>query len=147
MKFKFKLDTLLKYNSRLEEIKKIEYSKALAQVEEVRQEIEQLIVKSKQARQNISLIEAKGGNIGSEINLQSDLILSIKKKIEIKKEQLQQLTINLEDKREQLTVAAQESRKIEKLKEKQLAEYKKIIKNKELKSIDELVITKFNRNK
>lgn len=147
MAFKFKLESLLNYNKRLEDIARINFAKAEARVNEVKADIAKMYGDIKNARVNISDISLKGGLISREIDLQDYLIKSLYIKIDRRKLQLQELLVDLEDKREALQKAMVEYKKIEKLRDKSFENYKIERKKRELKQLDDIMLMKFNKER
>lgn len=144
MKFKFALQTLLEVNGRKEEMARVEYSKAEANVAIAKKQLAKLYSDIDTARNTIAEIEKRGGAISKEVSLYANLILLTKQKIEIKKQEINGLEFELEEKRELLVLAAQETKRVEKLRDKSFETFKIKQRKKETKTLDDMMIMRYH---
>ncbi len=134
---KFKLQTVLKYRKSLEE-------QAQQKLAELLSLEAQFKAQQEEACEQIKLLSARlaekqqAGLTVLELRLYEDQIDHQRQQAEKMQEQLKLLAALLNERREELMVAARERKIIEKLKEKQLAEYLKKLDRKERVMLDEI---------
>lgn len=145
MKFKFRLDFLIKHNKDKEKQALIEYSKAVSAVSDVNNEIKASMDRVNQCRQHICDVEAKGGNIGATVIMEVDFINRLGLKIKDAERRLVAANEFLEEQRLLLVEAQRETKKVELLRERKFEEFKKAKKLREQKSIDDMITSRFKR--
>lgn len=145
MKFKFRLDFLIKHNKDKEKQAIIEYSKAVSAVSDVNDEIKASMDRVNQCRQHICDVEAKGGNIGATVIMEVDFINRLGLKIKDAEIRLVAANEFLEEQRLLLVEAQRETKKVELLRERKFEEFKKAKKLREQKSIDDMITSRFKR--
>ena len=144
-KFKFKLETVLKVKTRVEDLRKRELhlaevhrQQAQSQLLERENEVADTIQSYRQnCQQKLDLFQA--------VNYHKFLIWQ-NKQVELANRHLKTCEKNVDRSREQLLEATKEKKTVEKLKEKAFADYKAEELNLEIQFLDELGTGRFNRN-
>ncbi|MGA1847101.1 flagellar export protein FliJ [Deferribacter abyssi] len=142
MKSAFPLQKVLEHRKRIYEIK-------LQELERLRSELSNLENERK-------LLVAEYERLNQEImSLDNEMILMkplydkykdrVKKAIENVEDRIAKKRIEIEGKKKEVVDALNDKKIMEKLKEKHIIDYREFLKKEELKLIDELVITRFNR--
>lgn len=143
-KFQFKLETVLNVKERREEQLKHELMKLQA----LKIQEEQLLAEVKEKRAHISKQKSdenkKGTDIQSLIHFEQYLGVLLKK-IDDTKKSIKVLGEKADIKREEVVEASREKKVFEKLKEKQYAEFQRVVIQNEQKMLDEMAVAKFNR--
>ena len=133
----FKLQTVLKYRKTLEEQAQQRLAEFLAVESALRVKQEETNAHLK--RLNGQLLEKqKQGLSILELRLYEDQIDHHRQQHEQRQQQLAEMQVLLNERRQELLVAARERKIIEKLKEKQLAEYLRNLDRKERIMLDEI---------
>lgn len=147
MKFKFSLEKLLGHKKILEDIARRDYVDAQKKVDLEISKLSQFRDDLTQAYKQKFVVQNNGGAIGEALKSINEFMEG--KKIEIKNQEIiiQGLQKISEEKRIRLVSAAQDHKVYEKLKEKKLIDFKTILKKKDKKNIDELVVTFAKRGK
>ena len=145
MKFKFSYQQLLEYRKRLEELAQRDYLLSRKNVDDSESELEAMYQQIDDSRKRAQSLEAKGGKQAPSLVLIDDFINNHKIRIELQRKKIRELHQIAEEKQQVLVIAAKEYKILEKLKERRLLEHKEILKKREMKSVDELVTTRFKR--
>ena len=145
MKFIFSYQQLLEYRKRLEEVAQRDYLQAKKNVQMAETALEAMYQQIDDSRQRARMLEIKGGKQAPSLALIDDFINNHKLRIETQRKTIRELKQVEETQQQALVIAAKEYKILEKLKEKQLIEFKEILKKRELKQVDELVTTRFKR--
>ncbi len=140
-KFKFQLDTVLRYKTQVLDIRLAEHGTALAQVrrqetvlEQARQNLLDCEEEYRQKKaEGITIVEAMKYETGIEV-----LAKALKREL-AKLRELQKVE---EERRARLVEAKQETQSLEKLKDIKLGEYNSAIAKAEEKEIDDLVMAR-----
>lgn len=147
MKFKFRLETVLKHRKTLRDLAQ----KDLGQAEFVLQEhfnfIDSLYKKIDDSRQQSSGENKKPSMNLFFLNNTENYILSIQGKIKVARNQSRELIRIVEEKRDALVEKAKEFKAIELLKEKQFKEFQLELNKKEQKEQDDLIQMRFKKEK
>lgn len=145
-KFQFKLESLKKHRQRQEEEAQREFLAARAELDACLRLIDSFY-KSIEDSRALILKEQKSGDFQSleRIRHHEFFIEGQKVRIERQRQVARDLMARVEDKQDKLIEAAREFKKIEKLKERQQAEYKKHLKQLETKRLDDLVVLRNGR--
>jgi flagellar FliJ protein len=146
MKFEFTYQKLLEHRKRLEELAAKAYSDAQYQVDLSRDKLNELYKQVEETRKNILQFEQEGGRSSSVMIQGQEFIVGQKIRIQKQQKELQELLHAAENKQEDLQVAARERKTLEKLKDRQLQEFKVRLKKKEMKEVDDLVTMRFGTN-
>lgn len=148
MAFDFKFESLLKYRKRLEEAAQREFIAARRELDESLAKIQQMYASIEASRNYIHSCQVQGvsGDI-SRILSSEQFILGQKIKIDLERGRARELMMRVEEKQELLLAAAREFKKIEKLKERQRADFKKQQRRLETKRVDDLVVIRSGRRK
>ena len=146
MKFKFRLETVLGHRRSLEELAQIDFQAAQARLRGAMQVVEQLSGQKKLSRERLCTVQTKGGLITPEaqsiaqfLTGQDILILRARKTV-------QDLEMEAEQKRMLLVEAAKGVKILERLREKNVIEFKKEQTQKETKMLDDMVVMRNARN-
>jgi flagellar FliJ protein len=146
MKFKFGFETLLEHQRGLELIARRDFNDSMNHLDN-----EKALYKKLYTR--LHEVEAEGFVLrGSSDGIPVNYLIKLDEFAEgqkIKIARQREVVINhtqiMEAKQEILIAAAKETKILEKLKEKKLEEFKKLVKKRDAKINDELVVTRFNR--
>lgn len=145
MKFSFPYDKLLDHRKMLEEIARKDYISARTQADDAEAKLRAMYDDVSSARDRAGRLEVMGGPQGPLLSLISDFIDGQKIRIERQRQTIRELLAVVEEKHEALIEAAREHKTLQKLKERRLKEFKRQLKKKELKEVDEMVTTRFKR--
>lgn len=146
MKFRFKLDSLLKHRSTLKDQARREYAEAQAKVQDCLAEIQRMYNQIDQTRLMIAETERNGQAPQSSVFISSHEFMDGQKiKIERKRREARELMVVSERKLDALIEVTREHEVLKRLKEKKLAEFKVMSKKRELKRIDDLVTMRLKR--
>ncbi|MCB0407059.1 MAG: flagellar export protein FliJ [Bdellovibrionales bacterium] len=147
MKFRFKLESLLKYRNQLKDEAQRDYRSAQFKVDQCLGEIQKMYEQMDQSRNLISQKERAKSNDQIPMILSShDFISGQKIKIERKRQEARELMSIAEQKLEILIAKTQDFEVLKKLKERQHESFKKEKKKKENKQLDDLVTMRFRRS-
>lgn len=143
MKFEFSFETLLDHRRKLEDAARREWTEAQAKVDKAKKELDELYGQIDSARERVATLEKTGGaQAGSLVSI-SEFISGQNVRIEKHRYMMRDLITDAEQKRDVMVEAAKETKTLQKLKEKKKAEYKAKQKKRELKEVDELIVTRF----
>ena len=147
MKFKFSYEKLLEYHKQQEEIARRDYIESVnhldtekSKYQKMWDDHDQSIAEEHRLRMN------PAGVLLPKIEMLDIFVKGQKVRIANQRLVVMNHTQIVEQKQEILIQVVKECKTFEKLKEKQLAEFKKMQKKKEAKNNDELVVTRFKRN-
>ena len=145
MKFKFKLETVLKHRSSLEQLAQRDHSLATAEVNRATNELQNLYSEVDQTRGLIQELLKLNGSNHAKIQHYESFIVNQKIKIDLKRKEIQELMIVKEQKLDDLVEAAKEKKVLEVFKEKRKKEFRLWKRKKEAKEIDEMVTNRYKR--
>lgn len=145
MKFRFPYDKLLDHRKTLKEIAHKEYILAQTAVDEAEAKLKTMYDDVENARVRAGDLTKSGGAQGAALVQINEFIGGQKFRIERQREEIRGLRMTAEEKQLALVEAAKEHKTLVKLKERRLADYKKLRKKLELKEMDEIVTTRFKR--
>ncbi len=134
---KFKLQTVLKYRKILEDQAQQRLSELLAAEVRLQQQIDETRARLGQLGAQLQQKQQAGLTI-LELRLYEDQIDHYRQQNEHLQIQQKELTQQLNERRQELLIAARERKIIEKLKEKQLAEYLRKMDSRERVMLDEI---------
>ncbi len=144
MKFKFKLEALLKTRkAELDEAQRI-FAAAQESVRKQMKMIQDLYEGIDRAREQMDIIQSNGGNCAAELDSINYFIDGQKIKIERERNKARELMMIEEEKLEILVGKNKAYKIIEKLKEKRVIEFKKALNKKRAKEIDDIITMRFN---
>jgi flagellar FliJ protein len=145
VKFEFTFEKLLGHKRTLEDVARREWSEAKAKVDAAMKILEEMYQLIDSSRLRAGEISSEGGAQTVALSQIDTFISGQKIRIERHRATLRELLGELERRQELLVEAAKERKTLEKLKERRLEEYKLARKKRELKRMDELVVTRFKR--
>ncbi|MCF6178992.1 MAG: flagellar export protein FliJ [Geopsychrobacter sp.] len=134
---KFKLQAVLKYRKTLEEQAQQRLAELLSVETQIRQQYGAAQLDYERLAQRLQEKQQVGLSV-LEIQLYEDQIFHHRQQREQLEQQLKDVTVLLNERRQELLVAARETKIIEKLKQKQLAEYLRKLDRKERIMLDEI---------
>lgn len=143
MKFKFSFETLLTQRHQAEEAARRDWSEAQAKVDAAKQELNEFYDQLDAARDRAGSLEKTGGQQAGALVSISEFIYGQNVRIERLRLSMRELVADAEIKRETMVEAAKEKKTLQKLKEKQIEAFKLKMKKRELKEVDELIVTRF----
>lgn len=143
MKFRFGLENVLKHRQRCEEVAQREYAEAQFAVDECLRKLEAMYQRMDEVRVEIHSLQKQGTNQALvQINEMEHFLKGQLIRIEAQREQARQLLMVAEQKQEALVLAAQESKILEKLKDKKMSQHRERLKVLEAKQLDDLTMTR-----
>lgn len=144
MKFHFSYESLLEHRKLEEEVARRDYNETLRALDEQKAEYKKLYTRLHEAEAEVFEVQgsSQGVTIPKLLEL-NDFMAGQKIKIAKQREIVINHTKIVEGKQDILIAAAKETMILEKLKEKQRAEFKKVTAKKEAKITDEIVVTRF----
>lgn len=145
MKFEFSLEKLLDHRQSLEDAAKRDYFQAQALVDAAERELKDMYKAIELARTRAAGLESQGGYHAPALSSIDEFIKGQTLRIERHRAKIRELTTEAERLHQILIEAAKERKTLEKLKEHQFEDYKARRKKIELKTADELVVTRFKR--
>jgi flagellar FliJ protein len=143
MNFKFSFEVLLDHRRKIEDAARREWNEAQAKVDAAKAELDEFYSQVDLARERVNLLEKKGGTHGGALISISEFISGQNIRIERHRLAMRDLISDAEAKRDTMIEAAKETKTLQKLKEKRLAEFKLKAKKHELKEVDDLIVTRF----
>jgi flagellar export protein FliJ len=147
MKFRFKLDSLLKHRGTLKDQAQKEYADAQAKVNECLAEIERMYDQIDESRLLISQTEKNAKDQQTPVFVSThEFVDGQKIKIDRKRKEARELMVAAERKLEALIEATREYEVLKRLRERQHVEFKKVEKKRDVKRIDDLVTMRFKRS-
>lgn len=144
-RFNFKLEPILGYRERIEDLCKKEFSEASLMLREEEERLEVLSSEHRRAASEVDTLKEEGLSVG-ELQLYNDYLLRIKGHIE---EQLQVVENGrkvLESHRLKLLQASQDKSVMEKMKERSFEEYTKRSLKEEQNTLDDMTSARFKGN-
>lgn len=143
MKFRFSLQKVLDHKRTLEDVARREWLEAKAAVDQAREQLRKMYEQIDASRMRAAEIEKEGGPRGNELTQIHEFIVGQRVRIERHRAAMRPLLEEEERKHVKLVEAAQERKIFEKLKERKYEEFRQKQKKKELKIMDEIVVTRF----
>ncbi len=148
MRFRFRLETLLKHRETLKGEAQRVWMQSQNRVNECLEEIQKMYNQVDQSRQTISNSEKAGVSHQSAVFISAnEFLVGQKIIIERKRQEARELMSAAEQKREELISATQDCEVLKKLKERKKQEFLKRKKIKEAKQVDDLVTMRFKRSR
>lgn len=147
MKFHFNLERLLTHRKTIEDLARKDYVEALVHYQEQKTILEGYYQSIEDARKTAFDRQSQGGNQAESLSQIHLFIKGTEIKIERQRKKVREFLEIVEDKQEILRQAAVEYKMIERLKEKKKEEFKLEERKREQKFTDELVTTRFRRDK
>ena len=142
-KFRFALESILKYRGRLEEEAKREFVEAQNKVEAQRAKIDAMYRRADEVREEIHTLERAGTGRDLELVRASEhFLLGHARRIQTERQTLGVLMADLEDKQEKLIFAASEKKVLAKLREKRRIEFVQRLDKLEALELDEMATTR-----
>jgi len=145
MKFKFAFETLLKHLKRVEEEKQRDYHQAKLELDKILDRINQMYQSLDQTREEIQQLQSGKETKIEQIRQREEYIDGLKIKIEADRKIARELMVVSEEKRQVLLEAMKKFKSLERLKEHKCKKHYQAIKKKELKIMDEMVVTRYKR--
>lgn len=146
MKFEFAFEKLLAHKRSLEDLARRGYLEAESFVVAAKKELDGFYGQIEDSRQRVARLESEGGPMASALAQIDEFIRGQKIRIERQKLRLRDLMAEAERHHEILIEAAKERKTLEKLRERRLSEFRLRRKKREMKAVDELVVTRFKRD-
>ena len=143
MKFEFSFETLLDHRRQIEDAARREWNEAQEKVDEAQRTLDEYYSQLDQARARVGTIEKSGGPQAGALVSIAEFISGQNIRIERHRLSMRELVMDAEIKREAMIEAAKETKTLQKLKEKKLEEFKQKKKKRELKEVDDLIVTRF----
>ncbi len=140
-KFKFQLDTVLKYKTQVLDIRLAEHGTALANVRRQEVVLEQAVKNRTACEDEYREMKALGLTIADAMKYETGIQV-LQRTVLRETEKLKELRKIEEQKRAALVEAKQETQSLEKLKEMKRGEYDSMIAKAEEKEIDDLVMAR-----
>lgn len=140
MSFEFKLDVLLDHKRKLQNEATRAWAAAQAKVDEATAELNGFYKQVDNTRLDNQVIEREGGAQAHRLVQNDQFILGQNIRIDRQRLKIRDLKAEAELLHERMVEAARETKTLEKLKEKQLADYKKRQRVREMKENDEIVV-------
>jgi flagellar export protein FliJ len=146
MKFRFAYEKLLEYRKQQEEIARRDYNESLVALDREKEKLERMYLYLDQATEEKYRLSSLATGVPIEMVNKIE-IFQVGQNIRIKSQRLviQGFQQIVEQKHEILISTAREFQVLEKLREKKLAEFKKIQRKLDAKAMDEIVVTRFKR--
>jgi flagellar FliJ protein len=143
VKFKFGFEKILEHKRSLENAARRDYNDCLQKVEASEKELRELYDSIEQSRKRCHDLQTAGGMQSVALGQIDQFIHGQKIRIEIHKKKLRELKAIAEEAQDVVLAAAKERKIYEKLREQRLDQYKLLRKKRELKAVDELIVTRF----
>lgn len=143
MKFEFAFEKLLEHKKRLEDEARRVYNEAQSKVDSATREIKEMYESIDRSRSRAGELSEAGGAQAPQLGMIDAFIAGQGLRITRQREVIRALASEAERLLETVVAAAQERKTLETLREKRLEAFKKARKKKEVKEIDELVVTRF----
>ncbi len=137
LKFRFKLESILRYRRTLEEQARANYLQARAKADQALLEIEQMYQAIDDARLSIKNAALQGSS-ANHLGLQEDFIQGQKIRIDAARMKARELLSTADEKQEELTQAQRERKVLELLKDRKHADFKITQKKLDMKIMDEV---------
>ncbi len=137
-KFRFSMESVLRYRQQMQDAVQIEYAEAMARVHEEERKLQALIDRYHEVNAEYRQRKAEGISVADAFGF--DMSLEAQSRAIQKQELvLKQAQAAAEKKRDELVQARRDSATIENLREKKLDQYNKAVQKNEEQLIDELV--------
>ena len=145
MKWKFKLQALLKFRSQLTDEAMSVYAEAKGHLDAGLKELDRLYTEVDENFQNTQRAREKGGETAEVLKTHDEFFAGQQIRIEKQRQKVRQLKEIAEEKHEILVQRTMEKKAIEKLEEKQRAAHRDYLKKKEQTELDDLVVMRQGR--
>jgi flagellar FliJ protein len=145
MKFKFRLESVMRHRKVERDLAEREHAEALNNLNRKLGAIKQMYVDIDEARVKASNVTSAGGQGWGELVQVEEFIVGQKVRIERARMEARDLMTIVEEKHELLVSAAQRMKVLEKLKEKKLAEFKTASKKHELAQLEDIIILRHGK--
>jgi flagellar protein FliJ len=145
MKFEFSLESLLDHRRRVEDVAQKDWAEAQAKVDQAVAKLNEFYDQVDEARQRTASLENQGGAQAGALISNSEFIGGQKYRIEAQRHVIRGLKAEAERLQDILIEAAKETKTLEKLRERQLEEFKIKRRKLEAKELDELIVTRFKK--
>jgi flagellar FliJ protein len=143
VKFEFSLESVLKYRIQLEEQAQQAYYEAKRAADAVLLKIQQLYQELDNARVEVQK-ELVSQTSSARLQVLESFISGLKIKIDQSRRDVRQLLVVVDEKQDLLITATREKMVLSKLRERRLAEFKKLQLRKATKAMDETVTTRMH---
>lgn len=144
MKFKFRLESILKHRKNLEEIARRDFTEAKIHSDGILNQINTLYDSNEEARE-VSHKSSKDSRFVQMQQITQEYLEGNKIRIERKKVEFREAQAVTENKQEELVAAAKEAKILEKMKEKNKQDFKELQRKQERKETDELIVQRYGR--
>lgn len=145
MKFEFPFEVLLDHKRKLEDAARREWVEAQRKVDEAAEKLKSFYDQIDESRKRAGSLEVQGGAQAPSLVAIDEFIKGQAYRIDNQRRIVRELMSIAEGLQEALLAAAQETKTLEKLKEKQFEQFKLKRKKMELKETDELVVSRHKR--
>lgn len=145
MKFKFNLETLRKHRKNLEEMARRDFAEAKDNSDKILTQIDNFYNDADKAREYAGTVLENEVTDPGLLQLSSEFIDRNKLRIERKKMEFREALEVTEEKQQMLVAAAQETKVLDKLKEKKKEAFQKKLRKKDRKDTDEVVVQRHGR--
>jgi flagellar FliJ protein len=143
MKFEFSFDRLLQHKKRIEDEARRHFNEAQGKVDKAQEQLNTMYNQVDRTRLRTVELSERGGAAVPELSLLNEFIIGQRTRIENQRAMIRDLAAEAERLQDILVGTARERKTLEKLREKRLEDFKKARKKKEMKEVDELVVTRF----
>lgn len=143
--YKFSLEVLLEHRKRLENEARRLFAEAQANVDEATAKLNSFYDQVDRTRLENGQIAKTGGKTAPSLVANDQFIEGQKYRIETQRKKIRELKSIAEELQDAMVEAAKETKMLEKLKERQTLEHKKVQSRRELKATDELVTMRHKR--
>ena len=140
-KFKFQLDTVLRYKTQVLDIRLAEHGTALANVRRQEGVLEQAVNNRVACEDEYNEMKRQGLTVADAMKYETGIIV-LQRAVERETAKLKELRRIEEQKRAALVEAKQETQSLEKLREMKQGEYNSMVAKAEEKEIDDLVMAR-----
>ena len=145
MKFRFPYEKLQEHRKREEDMAQRDFLAARQMYDQAVHELEEMYLAIDQARQRAGDLHTKGGSCAEDLKQIDQFITGQVVRIQRQKDRIRELASVMEEKQAILVIAAQEFKKVEKLRERMFERFKEALKKKEAKELDDMVTMRFVR--
>jgi flagellar FliJ protein len=145
MKFKFHLQAVKDYRETQEEIAQAAYAAAIAELNSEEAVLNGMVTAIQKAMDFSHNVKVVGGQAKASLVSAEEFIKGQEIRIERQKQVIAEVQKVVDEKYNDLVEAARERRIMEKLEERKLAEFKAMVRKKELKESNELVVNTWGR--
>jgi flagellar export protein FliJ len=147
MKFKFRLETLMRHRKVLQDEAQRDYLIAQKNVQDQMARIKEMYSELDSARLRAEQIQLQGGNCSAELMHIDDYIQGQKTRIHLARQKARELMQIAEEKHEVLTEKSKDHKMLEKLKEQKKLEFKKMKNKMAQAEVDDMAIMRYDAEK